>query len=161
MRLHHIGYAVDSISDYLHGFFLQAFSPVRVSQPVADPIQRVRVCFAEMRPGSFSPFGGPAALSQDRPETGSFGGLIELVEPLDDDSPLRSIVGSRRGGLYHLCYEVDDLDVELSRLRSMRCMPLARPAPAAAFDNRRIVFMLTPQHDLIELVEAPALLPPC
>jgi hypothetical protein len=32
-------------------------------------------------------------------------------------------------------------------------MPVSRPVPAAAFDGRRIVFLLTPQRDLIELVE--------
>jgi methylmalonyl-CoA/ethylmalonyl-CoA epimerase len=138
MRFHHIGYAVGSIAEYLDGFFLEAFAPVHVSAPVADSVQRVRVCFAEMSPSSAGPFGA----------------LIELVEPLGSDSPLRSIIGSRRGGLYHLCYEVDDLDGELNRLRRMRCLPLAKPTPAAAFDQRRIVFVLTPQHDLIELLEA-------
>jgi methylmalonyl-CoA/ethylmalonyl-CoA epimerase len=140
MRFHHIGYAVSSIADYLDGFFRDAFDPVQVSEPVADPIQRVRVCFAQMHPSSAGPYGA----------------LIELVEPLDQDSPINNIVGSQRGGLYHLCYEVDDLDAQLKRLRRMRCMPLARPAPAAAFGGRRIVFVLTPQHDLIELLEAPS-----
>jgi hypothetical protein len=32
-------------------------------------------------------------------------------------------------------------------------MPVGKPVPAAAFDGRRIVFLLTPQRDLIELVE--------
>jgi methylmalonyl-CoA/ethylmalonyl-CoA epimerase len=139
MRFHHIGYAVSSITEYLDSFFLEAFAPIHVSAPVADSIQRVRVCFAQMHPSSAGPFGA----------------LIELVEPLGEDSPIMSIVGSQRGGLYHLCYEVDDLDGTLRRLRRMRCLPLSRPVPAAAFDDRRIVFVMTPQHDLIELLEAP------
>jgi hypothetical protein len=138
MRFHHIGYAVPSIAEYLDTFFREAFAPVCISDPVPDPIQRVRVCFAEMQPSA----------------SGSIGTLIELVEPLDDDSPINSFAGSRRGGLYHLCYEVDDLNAELKRLRRMRCMPLTKPAPAAAFADRRIVFVMTPQHDLIELLEA-------
>jgi hypothetical protein len=32
-------------------------------------------------------------------------------------------------------------------------MPISKPVPAAAFDGRRIVFLLTPQRDLIEFVE--------
>jgi methylmalonyl-CoA/ethylmalonyl-CoA epimerase len=81
------------------------------------------------------------------------GTIIELVEPLGDDSPVKDIVGSKRGGLYHLCYEVDDIEAEVLRFRERSCLPLGKPVPATAFDGRRIVFLMTPQRDLIELVE--------
>ena len=132
MRFHHIGYAVADIQQYLESFLRPLFSPLSVTDPVSDPIQKVTVCFAEM-PG---------------------GTVIELVEPLGDDSPVNSVIGSSRGGLYHLCYEVDDLDSEMQRFRRKRCLPLAKPVPAAAFDGRRIVFLMTPERDLIELVES-------
>jgi methylmalonyl-CoA/ethylmalonyl-CoA epimerase len=131
-RFHHVGYAVASIADYRRDFFDALFQPDDVSEAVADPIQRVRVAFATMRGGT----------------------VIELVEPLGPGSPVDAVVGSARGGLYHLCYEVDDLDAAIARFRAARCMPLARPAPAVAFGGRRIVFLLTPQRDLIELLEA-------
>jgi methylmalonyl-CoA/ethylmalonyl-CoA epimerase len=131
MRLHHVGYAVADIQAYLDDFMRPLFAPVQVTDAVADPLQRVRVCFVEMQGGT----------------------LIELVEPLGENSPISGIIGSRRGGLYHLCYEVDDLDTEIARFRARRCFPLARPTPAVAFDGRRIVFLMTPQHDLIELLE--------
>ena len=133
MRFHHIGYAVKDIRRYLDDFLMPMFSPVSVTEPVSDPVQQVTVCFAEM-PG---------------------GTVIELVEPLGDKSPVNSIIGSSRGGLYHLCYEVDDLDRELERFRSKGCLPLGKPVPAAAFKGRRIVFLLTRERDLIELVERP------
>jgi methylmalonyl-CoA/ethylmalonyl-CoA epimerase len=132
MRFHHIGYAVSSIRRYLDDFLVPMFRPVRVTSPITDPGQRVTVCFVEMVGGT----------------------VIELVEPLGPGSPLDSIIGSKRGGVYHLCYEVDDLDAELKRFRSKRCLPLAKPVPAVAFEGRRIVFLLTPEHDLLELVEA-------
>jgi methylmalonyl-CoA/ethylmalonyl-CoA epimerase len=131
MRFHHVGYAVREIDAYLKDFLVPLFAPVGVTEPVSDPIQQVRVCFAEM-PG---------------------GTVIELVEPTSESSPLCSIVGSSRGGVYHLCYEVDDLDAEIERFRRKGCLPLRKPVPAAAFNGRRIVFLLTPQRDLIELVE--------
>ena len=133
-RFHHIGYAVADIAAYRRDFFDALFQPEAVTDPVADPIQRVRVCFAAMTGGT----------------------VIELVEPMGDDSPLGSVIGSARGGVYHLCYEVADLDAAILRFRQKRCMPLARPTPAAAFDGRRIVFLITPQRDLIELLEAAA-----
>lgn len=108
------------------------FSPLHVSEQIADPIQQVKVCFAEM-PG---------------------GAVIELVEPLTDKSPVNKIINSQRGGLYHLCYEVDDLDKAIAEFREKRCLPLGKPVPAVAFDGRRIVFLFTPNRDLIELVES-------
>jgi methylmalonyl-CoA/ethylmalonyl-CoA epimerase len=133
LKFHHIGYAVENMADYLETFLRPLFAPLSVTAPITDPIQKVSVCFVEM-PG---------------------GVVIELVEPAADDSPIRDIIGSPRGGVYHLCYEVADLDAAILAFRRKRCLPLAKPAPAAAFQNRRIVFLLTPQRDLIELVEAP------
>jgi methylmalonyl-CoA/ethylmalonyl-CoA epimerase len=131
MRFHHVGYAVRNIQAYLDEFMRPLFRPVQVSEPVADPIQRVRVCFVEMQGGT----------------------VIELVEPFGKDSPVNQIVGSQRGGLYHLCYEVDDLEAAIVESRARHCMPLGKPVPAAAFNGRRIVFLLTPQRDLVELLE--------
>ncbi len=133
MRFHHIGYAVKDIRAYLDEFLIPLFAPESVSEPVADPIQQVTVCFAMMRGGT----------------------VIELVEPLGEQSPVNTIINAGKGGMYHLCYEVSDLDAELKRFRAKRCLPLGKPVPAAAFGGRRIVFLLTPQHDLLEFVEAP------
>jgi len=131
MRFHHIGYAVANIQAYLDDFVIPLFAPLEISEPIADPVQRVRVCFVRMNGGT----------------------LIELVEPLAEDSPVHAVIGSKRGGLYHLCYEVEDLDGTIARLREKRCLPLGRPVPAAAFAGRRIVFVMTPQRDLLEFVE--------
>ena len=131
MRFHHVGYAVDSIEKYLEDYMVPLFAPVSVSQTWADQTQQVSVCFVEMQGGT----------------------VIELVEPLGPDSPVNDVIGSTRGGIYHLCYEVDDLDATILSFRKKRCMPLGAPVPAVAFDNRRIVLLLTPQRDLIELVE--------
>jgi methylmalonyl-CoA/ethylmalonyl-CoA epimerase len=139
MRFHHVGYAVADIAEYLDTFFRPLFAPVHVTDPIADPVQRVRVCFAELA-----------------------GGIrIELVEPFGDDSPVKNIVGDRRGGLYHLCWEVPELEAEIARFRAKGCIPLGHPTPAAAFDGRPIVFLMTPQRDLVELLQGePAPSPP-
>ncbi|MGB0714031.1 MAG: VOC family protein [Gammaproteobacteria bacterium] len=132
MRFHHIGYAVADIQIFLDEHLLPLFAPEEVSGITDDPIQKVRVCFARMQGGT----------------------TIELVAPLEEGSPVDTIIDSPRGGLYHLCYEVDDLDATIMDFRRKRYMALGRPVPAVAFDNRRIVFLMTPQHDLIELLEA-------
>lgn len=51
--------------------------------------------------------------------------------------------------------EVEDIDAEIVHFRTKRCLPLGRAAGrAAAFDGRRIVSLMTPQRDLIELLKA-------
>ncbi len=131
-HLHHIAYAVRDIRAYFENFLRPVFSTVEIGEIYDDPIQKVRVAFVSVGRGP----------------------LIELVEPVGERSPVLQFVGSARGGLYHVCYEVQDLDEELRRLRRQRCLPLSKPVPAVAFGGQRIVFLMTPQRDLIELVEA-------
>jgi methylmalonyl-CoA/ethylmalonyl-CoA epimerase len=131
MRFHHIGYATSDIDRYVEEFFRPVFAPLSISAKVSDPGQRVSVCFAKMQGGT----------------------LIELVEPFGNNSPVERVIRDDRGGVFHLCYEVDDLDREIDACRRKRCLPVSKPLPATAFGGRRIVFLLTPQRDLIELLE--------
>lgn len=38
------------------------------------------------------------------------GALIELVEPIDESSPVTCFTEGARDGLYHLCYEADEIE---------------------------------------------------
>jgi methylmalonyl-CoA/ethylmalonyl-CoA epimerase len=131
LRLHHVGYAVENIADYLAKFLNPLFRPQSVSVIVEDPIQRVRVAFVQLP-----------------------GGVVELVEPMGTASPIHQILKRGRGGLYHLCYATSQFDQALSRLTAGGCRALSKPTPAAAFGQRRIVFLMTPYFDIIELLEA-------
>ena len=131
LRIHHVGYAVESITEYLDKFLAPIFRPRSVSPIVEDPIQRVRVVFVELP-----------------------GGLLELIEPTDASSPVQQIVKRGRGGLYHLCYATSRFDLAIDRMVKNGCRALSRPVPAAAFDQKRLVFLVTPYFDIIELVEA-------
>ena len=98
----------------------------------ADPIQQVRVCFVT-QPG---------------------GTVIELVEPLSADSPVNTVIGSQRGGVTISATRSTTSTQRSNDFAQSAACPLARPVPAVAFGGRRIVFLMTPQRDLIELVEA-------
>ena len=131
LRLDHIGYAVRSIQDYLDEFYVPLFEPASIGPIVTDPEQRVRVAFVTLEGGE----------------------RIELIEPIGDSSPVSRYLTDPRGGLYHVCYSTDSLEESISDLRGRRCMLVSGPTPAAAFAGRRIAFLLTPQRDIIELVE--------
>ncbi len=130
-RLHHVGIVVASLQAEIDGYAksLGASADVPIFY---DPLQKVRVAF--LHPGT----GATAA--------------VELVEPAAADSPV-SRFAAAGGGLHHLCYEVDDLDASLLESRRAGSFVVRAPAPAVAFDQRRIAWVLTRQKLLVEFLE--------
>jgi methylmalonyl-CoA/ethylmalonyl-CoA epimerase len=45
-------------------------------------------------------------------------GRVELLAPLDDDTPVGRFLARRGPGMHHVAYEVEDLRAELARLDS-------------------------------------------
>jgi methylmalonyl-CoA/ethylmalonyl-CoA epimerase len=129
IRLHHLGIAVRSIAKQGAGY-CEMFGIEAPGQPVNDELQKVRVAFADLGNGV----------------------AIEFVEPLGEDSPIQRIL-NRGGGLYHVCYEVSDLEAHVERVRARGGLLVNGPVPASAFGGRRIAFVYTPGHDLVEFVE--------
>jgi catechol 2,3-dioxygenase-like lactoylglutathione lyase family enzyme len=131
MRLHHVAYVTRNLEQkaaQLSG--LLGFRSA--GEPVVDTVQGVRCQFMQMGDG----------------------GLLELLEPHGEKSPvLRHL--QKGGGLYHLCFEVDDLEGTLQRLRDTgEAVVVCEPVPAPAIDHRRVAFVVTADRDLIEFVEA-------
>src|SRR5580658_4014994 len=59
---------------------------------------------------------------------------IELLEPLGDDSPVRSFLQRNpTGGMHHLCYEVGDIRAAREQLRAAgaRVLGNGEPQPGA------------------------------
>lgn len=129
-KLHHIGFAVRSISRTVEGF-AASIGAFWKGEVIHDPLQQVRVTF----------------MSRDVP-----GPLIELVEPADEKSPISKFV-SCGGGLHHFCYEVNSLDDELQLARTVGGLIVKRPLPAVAFGGRRIAWVFTRQKLLLEYLE--------
>jgi len=120
---------IERALEYYEGLF--GFE--RVGEPVDVPHEGVRVCFVRVPPGT----------------------LIELVEGVTDDSPVRKLLEQPGAGAYHICYEVDDLDESIRALRKARCFPFKK------FDSgrpggRRFAFLLNPDRQLFELCETGA-----
>lgn len=129
LEFHHIGVAVKSIDRALD-YYLNLFGFRQVTEVLDVPTERVRVCFVE----------APSRV------------LIELVEGIDDDSPVAEVLDRPGAGPYHLCYSVDDIDGAIRRLRAHRCFLLKR-FDRPAHGHRRFAFLLTPDRQLFELCE--------
>jgi methylmalonyl-CoA/ethylmalonyl-CoA epimerase len=129
--LHHLGFAVSSISAAAEGF-AASISARWDGEVIHDPIQGVRVAF-------FHP-------------VDSRNPVFELVEPASEASPVSSFL-KKGGGLHHVCYEIDDLESGLREARGVGLAIVADPAPAVAFDGRRIAWVCSKKRLLVELLE--------
>lgn len=101
-------------------------------QIVHDPVQRVRVSF-------FKP------VDARNP-------VYELVEPAGDDSPVTNFL-KKGGGLHHVCYEIDDIELGLKEARGAGFVMVSAPKPAVAFGGRRIAWICSKNRLLMEFLE--------
>jgi methylmalonyl-CoA/ethylmalonyl-CoA epimerase len=103
-----------------------------VSDLTYDPVQKVNVLFLS--------------------DGNKNGILLELVEPAAEDSPVKTFLekGSR---FYHICHEVDDIEIALAQIRSQGALIIQQPVSATAFRGRRIAWCYTRTKHLIELLE--------
>src|SRR5262245_28496794 len=126
---HHIGVATEGIADAERTY--AALGYAREGDEFCDPAQGVRGVFIV----------GP-------------GPRLELLEALGDSHTLDPWLraGSR---MYHLAFEVADLDGTLATARSeLQGLVVRPPTPAPAFGGRRIAFVMLRNRALIEFVEA-------
>ncbi len=92
-KIDHLAIAVKSLDDALR-FYERAFG-LRENAIVEIADQKTRVAFISM---------GECRL--------------ELLEPMGDDSPVGRFLKRRGEGLHHVCFRVDDIEAEISRLRT-------------------------------------------
>jgi methylmalonyl-CoA/ethylmalonyl-CoA epimerase len=79
---------------------------------------------------------------------------IELLAPLEDDSPIGRFLAKRGPGIHHLCFRVPDLDAALQACRAAGYR-LIDETPRTGAGGRRIAFVhpKTTAGILLELTE--------
>ena len=132
MLLHHIGIVVPSIRSVAEGF-CRSLAQAWDGKIIHDPLQGVNVAF-------LASFNNPSEP------------LIELVEPVGNDSPVASFL-KRGGGMNHLCYEVRSVGEQLKKSRADGSLIVKQALPAVAFDGRLIAWVYTPERLLVEFLE--------
>ncbi len=82
---------------------------------------------------------------------------IELLYPLGDDSPIASFLERNpSGGIHHLCYEVEDIQVAADAMRSAGARVLGDGEPKIGAHGKPVLFLHPKDFNgtLIELEEA-------
>jgi methylmalonyl-CoA/ethylmalonyl-CoA epimerase len=91
----------------------------RVSQPQPEPVHGVTVVFVEL------------------PNT-----KVELLEPLGDNSPIKSFLEKNpSGGIHHVCYEVDDILAARDRLVAAGARVLGDGNPKTGAHGKPVLFL--------------------
>ena len=127
MRVDHIGYAVKDIGKARKGMEALGYT----FEPTIEDRDR-KICIA---------FG---CLDGYR---------VELVAPMGEGSPVDMQLSRIGPTPYHICYRTGDIEAEIEKLKASRFKVSVPPAPAVAFQNKRVVFLYSLSVGLIEIVE--------
>jgi len=92
MKLHHIGIVVKNIQESL-GELTNYLNFESTTVPSLVGSQRVNICFLKTN-----------------------NVFLELIEPAQENSPITDFV-KKGGGYHHLCFEVDDIHLELEKMK--------------------------------------------
>ncbi|MDQ3074750.1 MAG: methylmalonyl-CoA epimerase [Pseudomonadota bacterium] len=131
-RLNHVGVATPSIAASV-ALYRDVLGAMHVGDAFDLPAQGVRVCFVNM-PNS----------------------QIELIEPLDDASPIRAFLDKNPlGGQHHVCFEVPDIHEAKAWFEAKGVRVLGEPRIGA---HGTLIFFLHPKDMggvLTEIMESP------
>ncbi len=118
MTLDHIGIAADDTAASLFEHLLGA-APYKTEVVSSQGVRTV--------------FFGDGGASGAAPK-------LELLESVAEGSPIATFLDARGPGLHHIAFEVEDLDVEMARVRSLG-IRLLSDVPQPGADGKRIVFL--------------------
>lgn len=116
-RLNHVAIAVKDVeaAAKVYSDTLGA----KVSEKVAQPDHGVWTIFVEL------------------PNT-----KIELIEPLGDSSPIEGFLKNNpKGGMHHLCYEVDDIEAACAQMRAQGATITGTGEPRIGAHGKPVVFL--------------------
>ncbi len=114
-ELDHIGYPTGSIPKTSKVFEILGCT---AGNTINDDAQQTKICFLRKE-------GVPT---------------IELVEPYESNKTMQKMLTKSGVTPYHICYEVEDIEIEFDELIAKNWTPLFKPVEAPAFDNRKICY---------------------
>ena len=125
MKLHHIGYVVKDIAQYEKNLIFE-----KKIKELFDPVQNSNM-----------------ALYLNFTDS-----LIELIQPLNEESFTYNFLQKNGSSYHHLCYEIGS-ESELNELvDSQKLIKVKGPVPAILFDGRMVWFFYSRNKQIVEFV---------
>ena len=133
-RLNHIGVATPSIEKSV-AMYRDMLGATKIGEKFQMPEQGVWVCFVDL-PNS----------------------QIELIEPIDDTSPIAGFLAKNpKGGQHHVCFEVADIHAAVAEMRAKGVTILGTGEPRIGAHGT-LIFFVHPKDmggQLTEIMETP------
>ncbi len=130
--LNHVGLAVPNIEQACETY-RTLYGATDITMPFDMPEQGVKVCFVNL-PNS----------------------QIELIEPLNDASPIANFIKKNpAGGQHHVCFEVADINQAVTEMEKRGATVLGKPRIGA---HGTMIIFIHPKNSngvLVELMETP------
>lgn len=130
--LNHVGVAVPNIEQACE-IYRTLYGAADITTPFDMPEQGVKVCFVNL-PNS----------------------QIELIEPLNEASPIANFIKKNpAGGQHHVCFEVDDIQQAVTEMEKRGATVLGKPRIGA---HGTLIIFVHPKNSngvLVELMETP------
>lgn len=123
MEFNHVGLAVKNIKKYHSKILKPLFGFEYITDIEIVKSQNVRTAFT----------------------TNSSGARIELIEPIDDDSPVVEVLNRNTGGLYHLGFTTTSFEEDIEKLKKNKFFLISKKGGLA--------FLMAPTLDIYELVD--------
>ena len=128
-KLNHVAIAVPDITEASKNY--RNVFGTKVSEQIDQPEHGVKIVFIEL------------------PNT-----QIELISPLNKNSPISKFLKKNpNGGIHHLCYEVENIDLAIEKLSEKDFIPLGPRKPKLGAHGKPVIFLHPSQCNgtLIEL----------
>ncbi len=125
---HHLGIATRNIEKCVSVYRELGYSISRIK---IEPSQNVKICF----------------LSKEGSPT------LELVEPLNNDTPVSNIVKNSGTTPYHTCYKVENLVQSINELEELNFRLLFEPIVSEVLDQGMFCYLFSSVTGLIELYQ--------
>lgn len=128
MKLHHIGYLVSNIERSKKAFSALGFSLYK--ETIFDEQRKCDICF----------------MKKDST-------LVELVSGGGGDESIVSNLYKRyKNSPYHLCFESENFEEDMSHLQESRFVQMEEPAPAPAIEGKKVCYFMSPAIGMVELL---------
>ncbi|MAH88551.1 MAG: methylmalonyl-CoA epimerase [Pelagibacterales bacterium] len=130
-RLNHIAIALNNLDDGINIY--KGIFGASISDRVALPEHGVTTIFVKLKNTN-----------------------IELLEPLGKNSPISNfLIKNPSGGIHHLCYEVNDINKSIEKLKRKGYTVLGSGIPRKGAHGKPVIFLHPKQFigTLIELEE--------
>ncbi len=128
IKFHHFGVACRDIDKTAEEYSALGYSK---GETVFDPLQNVNICF----------------LSHPTMP------LVELLSPVNENSPVVQILDKNGVTPYHTCYVVDNIEDAIKAFKRRKYVIVSKPKEACAIENRSVAFLYHADIGIIELVE--------